>query len=200
MSLDQKLSVAGLILAAAAWLIAPKKLWGFCKNNLLLVLILLLVTVIFYCSEYGWLNWVFYPVVWPIGGLMLFGFLCLVIPIVIIFIIASLKKQPPIPDPTTYKTDEILGVQWVWNYHGAKLDGTELSAFCPNQKCKCRLDTESACAASGGYYRVDEPRLSFHCPNCGLKRDFDVDMDKLKRKVFIEIERRIRTGEYVQRI
>jgi hypothetical protein len=200
MSLDEKIGIAGLVLTVAAWLIAPKRLFGVCKKFFWVIVPLLVILALFYFHKWGWLNWLFLPVTWPVWGLILLGFFSLAIPVTIILLIAYFEKQPSHIEPENYKTDEIFGIQWVWDFRGTKLDESELSAFCPKQNCKCRLDRDYAAMASGGYFPVGEPRFSLSCSICGFKRDFEWDWDRLKRKVFIEIERRIRTREYIQRM
>jgi len=119
----------------------------------------------------------------------------------IIFIIAYFEKQPSQPqqtDPYSYVTDVIFGIEWLWGYAGTKLNEHELSAFCPNQNCKCRLESQINHNA-GNYFGGGFP-VSFVCGNCGFRREFDLDMNDLKQKVFFEVERRIRTGEFQQRL
>ena len=147
-------------------------------------------------------NWLAHPVTWPVWALILLAIsgLAIVAGLFYIFSRASEVGAQPIQlDPFDYRTDEIFGVQWVWEYVGTKLDADRVSAFCPRKNCKCRLKSQPNQNAryNPDFYAFP---ISLVCPNCGLQCDFDKDLKQLTHDVLIEVERRIRTGEFQQRM
>ena len=95
-----------------------------------------------------------------------------------------------------YVSDELLGLVWHWRYARNEIQELSLSAFCPH--CRHRLQPQQ-----DADHRPPGPKtapVTLLCPHCGFKREFDSHFDQLKAKVIAEIERRLNTGEYRQRI
>jgi hypothetical protein len=94
-----------------------------------------------------------------------------------------------------YTSDIIFGVRWEWDYLRDSL--TDVTAYCPNTKCNCRLDLVKDYGRSG--YNEHVP-VSLVCPHCNFKTECDWDEHELRRRVRIEIDRRLRTNEYVKNL
>lgn len=94
------------------------------------------------------------------------------------------------PTPSDYTADTIFGIDWRWRYLAGKIDDEEFSPFCPQPRCKSRLEIRRRSA----YSAIDS--IALHCPHCGFTQDFDFDWSQLQRRAAIEVERRIRTGEF----
>jgi hypothetical protein len=155
-------------------------------------------------------NWLTHPITWPVWALILLAIsgLAIVAGLFYLFSRASEASEggarPIQIDPLDYRTDEIFGVQWTWSFVYGKLNENDLSAFCPRQNCMCRLtmkeDQQRMQVRQGGFGADLLFPISFTCSNCGYSREFDSNWKQLKHSVFIEIERRIRTGEFQQRM
>lgn len=198
MKFSDWLTVGGIVVTGAAWLIDRKQVVGFFGKHHRIILAFFAIAALSALWEGGYLNWLIHRANWPVWALILLGLSGFVFALAILAISELFKKGEP--TPFNYVRDEIFDVLWVWGYRGTKLDQSELAAFCPKPDCRCRLDSKSGIVASGGYYPVGEPRFSLSCPNCGFKREFDRNESDLKRRVFLEIERRINTREYVERM
>ncbi|HMJ90384.1 MAG TPA: hypothetical protein VK530_11235 [Candidatus Acidoferrum sp.] len=94
-----------------------------------------------------------------------------------------------------YCSDEIFGVEWQWSYLADKIDTDAISAFCPDITCRCRLRSHIL-----SEYTFMQGPITVECQNCGFKLSFDTSWDELRRRATVEVERRIRTGEYRRRL
>jgi hypothetical protein len=103
-----------------------------------------------------------------------------------------------------YKTDEIFGVKWAWNFYYQQLNEDSLTAFCPRPNCKNRLtmqqDYQRMRMRPSSIGSQSVLPISFTCRNCGFNREFDLSWGELRRNVLEEVERRMNTGEFRQRM
>lgn len=186
-------SILGLVIAIMAWLVAPKDFFAFCKG-----------------------------LAWPVWTLLLLLFIMVILSVAAFTVLSWRNKdqiriesknprqqqeakpilQPVVlpPDPRSYTSDEIWGVNWSWRWFGHQF-GNLVGPFCPNPHCLCRLDQE-ICRDPNMYYRHKSMTMpiSLVCPHCGFKRDYEFDLAQLMDKTLVEIERRINTGEYKSRL
>ena len=148
MNLEQWSQVAGIgaiPIGIIVWLVDRKQVITFCKKWSKIIVVAFAGVILFAVWQRGYFNWLFHPVTWPVWALIILGFFSLAIPVGTVLIIAYFERQPSRPtenDPFSYLTDIIFGIEWVWGYIGTQLNVHELSAFCPNQSCKCRLEPE----------------------------------------------------------
>lgn len=101
-------------------------------------------------------------------------------------------KRPTYED---YTHDMIEGVEWRWNYPNGVLDSYPFNAFCPDSKCMSRLTYEVMRIPASHAYST-----SYTCPCCGSKKTLKGTHTDIKDRISIEVERRINTGQYVDRI
>jgi hypothetical protein len=207
--------IAALPLAVILWLVDRKQVISFCRRWSKIIIMAFILAIMYAIWKQGWLNWLAHPVTWPLWGLIIFCIFIVVAFFVLLFFAKLSTKQlgqstqpnasgyPTQSNPYDYVSDEIFGVDWVWGYRGRVL-ADELSAFCPNKKCMNRLtrqeNHERMSLHSLGLDRYVAPPISLNCTHCGFSRRFDSDWRKLQHDVFLEIERRIRTGEFQQRL
>jgi hypothetical protein len=111
---------------------------------------------------------------------------------------SSRETRPPQrPHPLQYTQDTIFNVFWRWSYTGNTIETPE--AFCPVVNCRCRLDIILD-------YERDTSRLGFvvpvsaSCPHCNFRQNFEWPEDELRRRVSVEIERLINTGQFQARL
>lgn len=192
--------VAGIIAAIVgvlAWLVDRNDFIAFCKTSGKTI-------ATPFSIAFSWLT---HPVTWPVWALILIAISGLaVVALLFLFFgkVSETKPEPDLLDPLNYRTDEIDGVQWTWSYVYGKLNENDLSAFCPRQKCMCRLtmkeDHQRMQVRQGGFGADLHFPITFTCTNCGYSREFDSNWTQLKHSVFIEIERRIRTNEFQKRL
>jgi hypothetical protein len=192
-------SILSLPLSVVLWLFTRESAAKFWKEWFGWIFLGAIILVLFAAWHMGWLSWLAKPITWPMWGLILLGLGSFVLPLLCFGLIKLFSEQPIISqlDWHNYVDDEIFGVSWNWNYFGDKL-GSELSAFCPRQDCKCRLKSELNNNARFNPSRYDFP-ISLICSRCGFRKDFDSDFESLKRDVFFEIERRLNTKEFLKR-
>lgn len=220
--------IVSIPLTIAVWFFTREHFVKFWKSFSWLFWILVSALIVLTVWRFGWLDWVSAIVnsltarvatpVWCLILLVAFGMIL----VVAIQMIARSYKNPtirvqrplhtmqaPQPEPTqvqekqppdwrNYVTDEIFGVEWQWRYLGNRLDEV-LGAFCPNKNCKCRLEDQPNENTNRRSYYYSFP-ISLVCPYCGFRRDFDFALEELNRKVLIEVERRLRTGEFANRL
>jgi len=192
-------SIFSLPLSVVLWFFTREAAAKFWKDWLGWIIIGAIILGLFAAWHMGWLNWLAQPITWPVWGLILLGVTSFLCPLCCWGLIKLFSEQPIISqlDWHNYVNDEIFGVNWHWSYFGDKL-GDELSAFCPRQDCKCRLKSELNNSARYNPGRYDFP-ISLVCSRCGFRQDYDRDLESLKRDVFIEIERRLNTKEFLKR-
>jgi hypothetical protein len=189
MKLEKWSWMAGIVAAIVgilAWLVDRNDFIVFCKSAG--KFITTPFSIIF--------NWLSHPVTWPVWALILVAFSGLAMVAFLFFLFSRHGNTQPEPtDPLNYRTDEIFGVQWTWGFVYGRLNENDLSAFCPKKSCMCRLKCQpNQNARYNPNFHVFP--ISLVCPNCGFQRDFDNDLEQLKRDVLIEVERRIRTGDF----
>jgi hypothetical protein len=102
------------------------------------------------------------------------------------------------PNYRDYTHDKIFDVNWHWNYRGNVIDSPE--AFCPVTDCQHRLEMKVNLGQSKGHYQPPEVYCSLHCPRCNFQKDYQWDERELLRRVSLEIERLINTGQFQQRL
>jgi hypothetical protein len=200
MKLEKWSWVAGIVAAIAgivAWLVDRNDFIAFCKTSGKIIITPFSIAF----------NWLAHPVTWPVWALILIGISGLAVVAVLFYFFGRVSEAQPEPetlDPLNYRADEIFGVEWIWSYIYGKLNVNDLSAFCPKKSCMCRLtmqeNPERMSVRQGGFGGSVYIPVSFTCTTCGFTRQFDSDWKKLKNDVFLEIERRIRTGEFQQRM
>ena len=172
--------VLSVPLTLLAWLVSKEKLARFWKKSRWITFPLLSVLFTSGLYRLGCLDWLFIRSSLPVWGLAMVG-LC---PMVVIgLVIAWMKASEPHLD---YRADKIFQVNWRWDYKSNQIDSDSISAFCPNQACRCRLKPQ---------YDFRDVKLT--CQHCGFSMDFQGDWDDLRRAVGVEIERRLNTGEFV---
>jgi hypothetical protein len=213
MRLDEWSQVAGIAaipLGIIVWLVDRKQVITFCKKWSAIIVASFAIVILYAIWQRSWFNWLVHPVTWPVWALIILGIFGFVVAFMIWFLAklsaeipAGIQVQPKQFNPYEYTSDEIFGVDWLWDYRGDVL-GDELSAFCPNKKCMCRLtiqvNPERISLQGSGYGSHVAIPVSLNCTNCGFSRQFNSDWNKLKHDVFLEIERRVRTGEFQQRL
>jgi hypothetical protein len=185
--------ILGLPLAVVLWFFTRERAVKFWEKWIKLILGALAVLTLITLWRVGWLDWLANSVTWPVWALILLAFSIPAVALLVLWICSLLEAQPAVPDWQDYVSDNVFDVDWHWRYVAGKLDEFEFSPFCPNRACMCRLQPESR-----GYAIAQA--VSLVCPHCGYRRNFDFDWDRLRHNVVFEVERRLRTGEYKQRL
>jgi len=191
--------IVGAIIALLAWLVDRNDFISFCKATWRVIATPFLFI-------YHLLT---HPVTWPVWAFILIVVAIFAVIALLFYFFGSVSEARPLADlqsqdPMNYKSDEIFGVEWIWSYVYGRLNEKDLSAFCPRKNCMCRLTLQRhphrqhVRQSPHGYGGEVVTPVSFTCPTCGFSRDFNDDWESLKHSVFIEIERRIRTGEFQQ--
>ncbi len=152
----------------------------------------------------GWtgsfFRWLAHPVVVPVW-LLGTGLICAVLLPLLWLAIPKLLRAAdgngghPARHWKEYTSDSIFGVSWLWGYLANSLDDDRLVAFCPAQSCRCRLDIVEDYNRGYGSWLGNAPATAT-CVSCGFRREFEWPISELRRRVLLEIERRLRTGEY----
>ena len=91
------------------------------------------------------------------------------------------RAQPPWLE---YRKDTFLGLEWHWDYIGARLDPGSLHSYCP--RCELRLQFYNASVFAA------VPHVGVRCADCGYTKDFEGDIDELRDRLARLIERNIR--------
>jgi hypothetical protein len=209
LTFQQAAWTAGIISASVAVIVNRTELKRFLKKRWKVLAVPFLVVGGYVCFLYGWLdwtrdllNWFLHPVETPLW-LLIVG--VLVITVLFGTLLLLMWRNLPkgsgesVPlrhsDPSSYTHDEIFGVSWTWSYNGHYINDWDLSAFCPIQTCKCRLEWKDD---------YDRMNLELHgipinleCPRCGFNRPFNFGKQELIKQVAVEVERRIRMGEFM---
>ncbi len=102
-------------------------------------------------------------------------------------------------DYLNYVSDEIFGVRWHWRFKGGIIVESQLRAFCPREGCLKRLELQVNQNPSTPMPEFGQP-ISLVCERCGFKHDFDYGMVRLSVDVLNEIQRRVATGEFRQKL
>ena len=154
----------------------------------------------------AWLKWFLHRVEVPVWILILGGLVLAAAPVgILLFLLWAYSQKvsgetgsPRQLTPSHYTSDEIFGVEWTWTYRGNVINHPE--AFCPRSACNCRLDlVDDFNRASVGLGLGPIP-VTLVCPHCSFRHNVDWDENELLRRVSIEIERRIRAGEFQDRL
>jgi len=139
-------------------------------------------------------------------GLVVIGIISIAFAVGIIFLILRLTNEPNTHVNTEkvdaksqlpwklYTVDIIENILWQWkyDYYRGDIDERSLIALCP--KCKRELDV-----VKNHYYAA--PAFNLKCPNCDFRTsDTGGGTVDFKRGVIKEIEGRIRSGEFQDKI
>jgi hypothetical protein len=200
-------AIAALPLTVLTWFIDREQAKKFLKDHAGLIIAAFAVVIVYALWLRGWFNWLTHPVTWPVWVCILLGIAGLAFGAGIIYLIFRASSGEGLPfqiSPFDYKTDEIFGVKWVWSFCYQQLNEDSLTAFCPRSNCRNRLmkreDHDRMRMRHGGYGGSLIVPISFTCRNCGFSHQFDSSWGELKRDVLEEVERRINTGEFRQRM
>ena len=176
-------------LTVLAWLVTKERFAKFWKKRLKIIFTAFGIITLIGLWRLGWLSWLSFRVSWPIWSLILLSFSWLAVARGIAAFDNLFRKEV---NELDYTTDEIFGVEWNWCYVRGQLKQTELAAFCPNQQCACRLEQRSS--------SDERVYVSLICEHCGFVKHFEWSRQELNRRVVLEIERRLRTGEFKRRL
>jgi hypothetical protein len=222
-------AILAIPLGIVVWLVDRKQVIGFFKSCWPVILLLFVIVAFIAACFRGWFNWLAHSVTLPVWVLILLVFLGLLLATAARLLSATFGTssiriesshveqkqreiirqeqtpqqkplQPAQPEPHDYTRDEVFGVKWSWRWHGHQF-GDLMGPFCPRSNCVCRLDQER-CSDPNMY----NPRnaftmpISLVCPHCGFKRDYEYDFSELTRKTMTEIERRINSGDFRNRL
>jgi len=193
-SLDDLGNIATIVnipLLILTWFFTREHFAKFWKKWFKWILVIAVFTTTLFLWHKGWLNWLQYRFACPVWALILLSMGGLAIASFIMFLIALLNRTP---DHSLYLSDNIFGIEWCWQPQGRTLHEDDLVPYCPTPGCSCRLDPLEL----SGYQVVDD--ISLVCDHCGFKKDFDCNWDTLRWKALKEIDRRIRTGEFKERL
>jgi hypothetical protein len=182
--------ILSIPLAVLLWLFTRESADRFWKRYAWSVLCVVVALTLWGLYRFGWLDWLGTRVDWPIWALIL---LALSVPIIVCVIAGalflSMTKKGTIgasfEPEDIYRSDLIEGIEWQWGYHGHQIDTSTLTAFCPDQNCMCRLEV-----------LMDSfEGTVFRCPHCSFQRVFPAGQ---RRRIAFEIERRIRTRQFMK--
>lgn len=193
----QILGLLALPLSIALWYFTRAHFEKFWKKWRKVVFVALAIVATAGAAFRGWFAWLTHPFTLPVWILILVAVLPAALLFGVLWLVVKLKElsKPAKIGPEHYITDRIFNVVWVWGYKGHLIDEGSLSAFCPNADCKCRLTFKDD-NERGWSGNLPSAPVSLVCPNCGFREDFDFRRRELFPRVSVEIERRIRTGEY----
>lgn len=110
------------------------------------------------------------------------------------------KRQPdPYEIMRSYKSAEIFGVIWTWDWNRTEFIPDEPFALCPN--CDWQLGLEevydSSPKTSEGSSVLRRPTgTKVECERCEFTHEWDRPPEELKEFIQKEILRRVRAGEY----
>ena len=91
-----------------------------------------------------------------------------------------------------YTEDMILDLKWRWSRIENKFPSDDLWCFCP--ECDGRLVHEHVY----DHYVGTQKGTVFHCNHCGFaSKELPGNYEDIKKRISIEVERKINTGEVV---
>lgn len=191
--LSELLQLKEIILSCVSffgWLITRKRFANFWTKWSRWVITLSSGLFVYGIWRLGWLAWLGIPIPIPLWA----AITCTVPVLLSVWMIIKMAADKiKTPSPSEYLTDEMFGIRWRWQYYHGVIEPGLIDAFCPRQECQCRLDVEQMSVTSYlGTYR-------FICPNCGFTKVLEGPEEKIRRSVAVEVERRIRTGEFQKR-
>ena len=181
-------TIAGLPLTILTWLFTRERFTKFWKKWFKWILLPLVIIAIVGLWRIGCLDWLRYKITCPFWLFILLPFSGLAIALCIVALYCFLDRTP---GHFSYVSDNILGVQWQWRWQAGTID--DLVPICPKPACSCRLDHERS-----SHLAIDG--VSLVCDHCGFTKDYDCNWDDLRWRVLKEIDRRIRTGEFKERL
>jgi len=180
-------TIVTIPLIILTWLFTREHFAKFWKKWFKLILFVLLGFTTAFLWQKGLLNWLHYQFSCPVWALILLSISGLAIASFIIVVITFLNRTP---DHSLYLSDNIFGIEWCWALRGHTVQKDTLVPYCPKPECSCRLEPLEL----SGYEVIDN--ISLVCDHCGFRKDFDCNWDTLRWKVYKEIDRRVRTGEF----
>jgi hypothetical protein len=220
MKLERWSWIAGIfaaVIGLLAWLVDKNDFIAFCKATWKFIITPFL-------SAYNWLT---HPVALPVWMLPLLLLLGVLVAFLVWLVSSSRRKirlhrrqamtpnQPAVQpagqsaepvkpariDWHDYIQDEIFDVLWQWRYSNNAINEYSLVSLCPRTGCMNRLQIVELDPANPSLHTsfMTMP-ATLTCHRCGFKRHFDYDGNTLRSRVCDEIERRVRTGEYEQRM
>ena len=182
--------------------VSMKEYWTFIKEHpvysnvtagLILAGILAILNQVFSWNFFSLLS-EFLAQEWIVSmwGLITIGVGPLVTLSIALLAIALFQKDTPEPDWKYYMEDNIFGVVCNWKYLGNGIDPDSVITICP--VCK-RLIQPSPNNYRHGFYHY------FECLHCDFKTgDLSVERNDIRTQVMLEIDGRIRSGEYKNKI
>lgn len=190
-SLSNIASVASILsipVMLIIWLVTKDRFSSWWQKWSKYILLGGFIVAIFAAHKMRWLDWLWDKYVYPVWLIILIGSSgFLIILLVKIFSDFIADSSEEVPDFFKYTHDIIFDISCQWSYKNEKIDNYSLSFFCVNKNCSCRLDVEIS--------RISD-YIVVLCPHCGFRKQFNMSVENFKRSVVIEIERRLRTGEY----
>jgi Zn ribbon nucleic-acid-binding protein len=181
-------SVVTVPLTLLAWFFTRERFAVFWKRQWKLVTMALFAVSAIAAARMGWFSLLNFQITWPLWKLIVVGGIGLVIPLLVL---AAAKCFNLLPNPAKYTHDEFFGVCWHWSFCGYELFKDDIFALCPN--CSYQLDP----ARASLYDAV--PAIELVCDHCGFRKRYDCNWDELRRKVLKEVQRLVRTEEWLQR-
>lgn len=177
--------VFSLPLTIVLWLITKEHAIKVWKKLLPWLLPVLTIAALLGIYRLGGFNWLAVDVTWPVWKLLVLAFTIPLLAVTAGLIALAVKKVTG-PSPGDYRRDIINGIEWRWSYTGRLIDQASISPFCSNAACRSRLELA----------RNSFEGVLLRCPHCKAAHQFDPDAKKLWRRIELEIERRINTGEF----
>jgi hypothetical protein len=133
----------------------------------------------------------------PVWALLVIAILPLAIAIAVLGLWLACKLRPSQPNPLDYRADVIFDVEWIWEYNSAGIIAAySIIPICPQDGCKHRLQKRQDWNKMNLYAR--QVPTSLVCPRCGFERAFDCEYERIINDVGEEIDRRIRTGKFIE--
>jgi hypothetical protein len=180
-------TIASFPLAVVTWLVTRERFAAFWKRFwkwVAVTVVGLFCIGLWKTGHLGWLGMAVSTPLWAVllvTGLVLSAIVC-----GIVLASATINE----PGPFEYVAGIIFGVEWQWRFSGQMLVEQSFAAFCPNHDCKARLEV----LPRPSYASVNS--IKVRCQHCGFTQDFDCDHPDLQRRTAVEVERRLRTGEF----
>lgn len=183
-------TIASIPLTIVLWLVTREHFMAFWKKWAWLIKTTVVLLTLIGLVRLGWLDWIANRVTVPVYVLIIVLALLLGSVWLVARFVKYMASSSPSQPWLTYVSDNLFGVDWNWQYHDGQLTAYGITALCPKPSCRCRLSPQR----SSMYDAIKE--IGLVCQNCGFQKDFDCDWETLERRVLIEVERRIRTGQY----
>lgn len=185
--------VASLLVSIAAWLISPERAIYFLKRGLGFIPPVFGISLLFLLWKYDFLKWLIHPASWLVW---IVGAICCIFMTVVGMIIYAVALVGQKPARSSYRDDEIERVVWSWDWFNGLVDNSSLIPFCP--KCATRLAFQFNDKSTN--YRISGVPVSLVCQGCGFRENYEMSEKTLKNRVLLEIESRLNTGRYIERL